>query len=226
MKKTSIKGNPDIYHELIERRFREENKCVGLTKSINDDFYVDLLCVFHQPESFKAEDFLNYSLSSILLYLRQTHLLYTNKVLEEISASIEELSKSDKKFEKLQTSLQLFFDKFRADLEEHIQEEEKHLFPYIDTLIDSKELPKPGFDLERKIQLIDFLLHHDDSHEEDLKKLTLALNKTSSFDDSFAFRMLVNRLSLFELDLRIHAKMEEEVLMPMALALEKSILTD
>lgn len=209
--------HPDFYNDIIDSRFAETITAEKSHESISDDFYIDLLCAFHDPNSFCARDFMAYPIDSILMYLKQTHVLYTTKSLNDISTNIQELVTSDKKFEKLRTSLHQFFIGFRADLEKHILEEEKHLFPYIEALVAQPNATSGT----GKTPLEAFLNHHDDSHEKDLQNLTLTLTNLSSYQDSFAFRMLINRLSLFELDLRIHAKMEEEVLLPMAIALEK-----
>ncbi len=215
--------HPNFFNELIESRFissaSKEN-----AKPISDEFFMDLLCAFHDPAAFSAKDFQSYPLPLILLYLRQTHELYMGRSLQEITTDIRELTKKDIRFEKLEISLGHFFQNFSNNLEKHIQEEEDQLFPYIDALISISENKASGFNYNQKKQLVNFLLHHDDSHEEDLSKLIQALRKSPLIQDSFALRILVNKLSIFELDLRIHSKMEEEVLMPMAVALEQHVL--
>lgn len=226
MNNLQLAEHPEIINQLIDARFELTMDQIDHTASIGNDFYMDLLCVFHDPDRFDAKDFQQYPLTSILTYLRQTHKLYQTKILSDIGNSIAELAKADPKFSKLEGSLTKFFQDFRKDLEEHIQEEEEHLFPYIDALVGASSTNSLGIDWEQKVKLMDFLMHHDDSNERDLKELIIALSKASSFKDSFAFRMMVNRLSIFELDLSIHAKIEEEVLMPLAVDLEKKVLKE
>ena len=218
----------DLLSRQIESRFvvsSQKSSDHILKPSIAEDFYMDLLCVFNDPEKFKASDFKDYPLSSILLYLRSTHDLYRTKSLQEVSSAIENLSKKENYFGKLQLSLERFFSRFKSELEAHINEEEEELFPYIETLLLAKNKNQFSTATDQKATLNRFLKHHDDHLEKDLNSLVNALNKLSeTYQDSFAFRMLVNRISIFELDLKIHAKIEEEVLVPKALILEERIL--
>lgn len=72
---------------------------------------------------------------------------------------------------------------------------------------------------------MDFLLHHSDDLENEIHLFVKKLETiAASYDDNFAFRMMITRLSVFELDLRIHGKIEDEVLMPLALQLENDVL--
>ena len=218
--------HPDFYNQLIDSRFPDKPEMEGARKEISNDLYIDLQCAFHNPDHLNLRNFQKYPIEEILVYLRQTHKLYLSKSLNKISESIEYLTNTDDKFIPLQISLHNFFKGFRKDLEEHIEEEEQHLFPYIEALLaaNSATNQTSDFNWKQKVQVVNFLMHHNDSHEKDLQQLTVALQESKSFQDSFAFKMLVNHLSIFELDLRIHAKMEEEVLLARAIDLEKSVL--
>ena len=216
---------PDLLERQVARRFNlsdqlSEHSSESLVKQ---DLYIDLLCVFNDPDSFKASDFLNYPLSSILLYLKKTHELYKVRSLQEIMMAIERLNRTDNVIAQLQSSLISFFAKFKNDLEGHIGEEEAKLFPYIESLLVSQHNQRVSAPVQKTV-LGDFLSHHDDHLERDLYNLVETLKALSqTYKDSFAFRMLVNRLSVFELDLRIHGKIEEEVLVPKVIELEKKI---
>ncbi|MFT7033031.1 MAG: regulator of cell morphogenesis and NO signaling [Cyclobacteriaceae bacterium] len=221
----NLSEQTDFLNQLLGRRFKDPTSNRINEPCIKDDFYVDLLSAFHNPDQFQAANFRSYSLPSILVYLRKTHELYVNKNIGEIMMAIKSLTDNNTIFLKLQTSLHLFFKDFRTHLVTHIEEEERNFFPYIEALLIAENRNKLSFDWTKKVKLIDFLLDHNDNLERDLESLVKALkNKAASHKDSFAFQMLVNRLSIFELDLRIHAKIEEKVLMPRALLLEKKVL--
>lgn len=210
--------HPDFYKRLIDSRF------IGSTNEeqvLSPEFHLDLECAFNNPDYLNLKHFQKYPLTEVLTYLKKTHKLYLSRSLDKISEAIEKLTISDEKFSPLQTSLRAFFQDFRTHLEEHIAEEETHLFPYIESLLLADN--KPGSPLigKQKERVIHFLMHHNDGHEKDLQQLTEALQKSPFNEDSFAFKMLVNHLLIFELNLRIHAKMEEEVLMAQAIELEK-----
>ncbi|MEM7549873.1 MAG: hypothetical protein AAF363_09365 [Bacteroidota bacterium] len=218
---------PDLLERQVARRFNQfdqPNECLGKFE-ITKDLYIDLLCAFNDPDSFKASTFLDYPLPSILLYLKRTHELYKTRSLQEIMMAIERLNRADHTIAQTQSFLLSFFTKFKSDLESHIKEEEVKLFPYIESLMVSQENQIANFSVE-KTALQDFLCHHDDHLEADLFNLVKILEALSEkHTDSFDFRMLVNKLSVFELDLRIHGKIEEEVLITKAIALEKKALS-
>ena len=220
----------DQLKTLIARRFDNAANKAAISPAqgqLNHDFFVDLLCVFHHPEQFKATDFMSYPLPVVVTYLRKTHQYYLGKNLEELDLAIATLAQGRKDLASLQATLALYMQKLKAELTQHIQEEEESLFPYIDALLAANGNQQFTFGFKQKVQLIDFLLHHDDKVEESLRHLVAILErKVAQYNDSFAYRMLVNRLKVFELDLRIHSQLEEEVLMPMALTLEKKVLNN
>ena len=218
----NVSLTPELLERQLTRRFSSSNKNSGQF-TINKDLYIDLLCVFNDPNKFKASDFLDYPLPSILLYLKKTHELYKSKNLQEIVMAVEKLDEQDGVISALRFSLSSFFAKFKKDLEGHIQEEEVKLFPYVESLLISENSHRSSLPIQRTI-LGDFLNQHDDHLERDLFNLVKALeNLSDKYSDSFAFRMLLNKVSIFELDLRVHAKIEEEVLVPKAIALEKKV---
>jgi len=193
-----------------------------------DEFYNDMVIVFQDPDQFKAEVFQKYPIEQILSYLRITHKFYIEKRLGEIEQAIELLNSiENKEVNNWYPYLANFIKGFNQEMLHHIQEEEKTLFPYIDVLLVARKSKVLNYTPEQKICLLSFMLDHDDEVEEELHKLIISLDQISeSFKDSFSFRMLLNHLKTFELDLRIHARMEEEVLIPRCILLEKEILKD
>ncbi|MEM8567432.1 MAG: hemerythrin domain-containing protein [Bacteroidota bacterium] len=222
----NLELSTDQFSQQINRRFTGSKEMDGTVNStLDEDFFVDLLCVFNDPERFDASDFMDYPISSILLYLKKTHELYTTESLQGVTNAIEVLSKRNPELSTLKVGLDNFFSNFRNKLEEHIEEEEKTLFPYVESLINAKDGDSMIKTTTESV-LTDFLKHHDDELEEDLRDLVVALKTLPKKynDDSFAFRMLLNKVSIFERDLNVHGKIEEQVLIPKALVLEKASL--
>lgn len=213
----------EILEETINRRFEQKNIPQTSHHSPDSDFYMDLLCVFHSPDRFEASDFMKYPLTVILNYLRKTHQLYLNRSLAALEFAAATLASREPELAHVQEMVEEFFTKFKQNLEAHIQEEEKHLFPYIDNL---SKIIGNGQNNQYKSsnRLMDFMLHHDDELEAAMSNMVKQLaDLPKTYKDSFAFRMLLTRFSIFELDLRIHGKMEDEVLVPMALQMEQRI---
>lgn len=214
----------DRINQLVMHRFKDK-AWPDNTHEEQDRFCADLNTVFHNKEAFVFTKFQDYSISTILHYLKSTHHFYLNKRLSEIELSISHLIKDLPEQNYWISSLSSFFKSYEIELSEHIIDEEKNLFPYIEALLTAQKDKKIHFLFSQKIQLINFLLHHDHQVEDNLRQLIKVLKKKyKQFDNSFSFRMLLIQLETLELDLTIHARMEEEVLMPMALQLEKESL--
>lgn len=215
----------DVLHQAIDRRFEVEQSSAEGAVSLNNDFYMDVLSVFHAPERFIAEDFQKYPVSIVLEYLKRTHKFYLKKNLPELSFAADTMAKRDPRLAVVQQMFLSFFNDFRIKLEKHIAEEEAHLFPYLDALCKAEHTGKLAVTAASKMKLLDFLVHHNDDLENELQELVKKIElMAEGKKDSFALKMMITRLNFFELDLRIHGRLEDEVLMPLALQLEKVVL--
>ncbi len=217
--------------ELVRLRFSANPQSDGNIAleelPIDPEFYHDLVDVFHDPTLFEAVNFQKYTIRTIMEYLRSTHQFYLGRRLGEIELSIANLIRNQEGNNHWFDFLGRFFDSYKTELTEHIRDEEDNLFPYIDALLAAVRKKEVRFRFSQKIKLINFLLHHDHRVEDNLRDVLAVLDKKSEqFSDSFSYRMLMIQLKNFELDLSIHARMEEEVLMPKALKLEKDILSN
>ncbi len=221
-----MKGSSsDVLHQAIDRRFAIDHAETNEVVAINNDFYMDILSVFHAPECFDPDDFKKYPVEVILDYLKRTHQFYLQKNLPELSFAAATMAEREPRLVTLQEMFLTFFTDFRDELEKHIAEEETHLFPYLEALGKADAIGKLNYDASSKMKLLDFLLHHNDDLENHLQDLVKKLElMAEGAKDSFALKMMITRLSFFELDLRIHGRLEDEVLMPMALQLEKDVL--
>jgi len=213
------------YDNWISKRYSIE-KTTDQIENGNPDFFVDLQIVFQDPSQFKAQDFFNYQPQLIFSYLENTHRFYLTSYLEEIQLAIDRLPSEEPFQNNLKEGLKLFFQKLKSKLIAHIEEEEKHLYPYVSALIKASQTGEFTYNPIDKIELISFLMDHDDQIEEGLHLLVKKLEKmVPDNQESFAFRMMVTKIKLFELDLRIHGWMEELVMVPMAMKMEQKILT-
>ncbi|MEL7003796.1 MAG: hypothetical protein AAFN93_13820 [Bacteroidota bacterium] len=214
----------DRIDHLVMSRFEGYTGPSSSTKE-HEAFCADLKALFNKGQVFDAEHFQQYSIPTLLHYLQATHQFYLNKRLAEIELSVSHMLKELPEKNQWATFLDKFLKSYEIELREHIEDEETNLFPYIEALICTKKEKKLSFLFSQKIRLINFLLNHDHKIEDNLGQLIMVLRKKyDQFNDSFSFRMLLIQLEAFELDLVIHAKIEEEVLMPLALQLEKETL--
>ncbi|HET6252818.1 MAG TPA: hemerythrin domain-containing protein [Puia sp.] len=189
------------------------------------DFIATLLRVFEE-KIFSVSDFESYPIEIIVDYIQRTHIFYFEKKLPEIEQSIGLLTDHYESHHPILAVLRNFFHRYVRDLSEHIRAEEELLLPYIRTLREAQKSPAhfSTFILARRDYSISrFLTDHHDT-EDELKDIrqTIRLYDPPQTNESL-YRILLTQLQTFEQDLSVHASIEEEVLIPKALGMEKEL---
>lgn len=217
----------DWYKEMVSARYRfatskstkENTQSAALIRQIEEDML--------EGKVFEATAYDAFSLKEVINYLEKGHAYYLNKKLPEIEQSIAALVKHDDMDELLHRLLQHFFYAYKISLEEHIAFEEKTIFSYISYLLAvNNELDKEKLKLylQGSDSLSDFVLHHSDTEKDLSKVLEVLAAYDYKFDGFTPYHLLMRQLSVLELDLSIHAKLEDEVLVPRAIKLENEVL--
>jgi regulator of cell morphogenesis and NO signaling len=189
----------------------EELKELG----IQPDFLLAMLEVFENPATFSKEKFDAFKLTVIIDYLKKTHAYYLHKKLLEIEQSIHLLAAAYPVAHPLLLLLDKFYLDYKTHLIHHIRVEENDLLPYIISLENKSVTEKPALTVQGFIDQ-----HHDT--EKDLADVRKAMQHYSPpAGNETIYRILVSQLEVLEKDLAVHALMEDEVLLPRALALEK-----
>lgn len=210
--------NSDFYPQVMQRYPTQP-----LTADEHKDFIAALLRVFEE-KVFNAHEFDSFPLPLIVDYIQRTHIYYLEKKLPEIEQSIVLLSGHYESQHPILIALQNFFRHYVMDLSEHIHAEETTLLPYLGLLQEAQHSPA-GFSrfllLRGEYSVDRFLSEHHDT-EDELKDIrqTIRLYEPPATNESL-YRILLSQLQTFEQDLRVHAQIEEEVLIPKAQAMEK-----
>ena len=191
---------------------------------LNREFVEILIRNYANPEQFNAEDFSGFSLSTILEYLKRTHVLYVYKRLPEIAQSIHILQTGCDQPDALLQALDVFFKDYSRHLIEHIENEEHSLFAYVAKLIRLMEHEELICSDTIQPGLLDKFSHDHSDTEMDLRDVRKILRAyLPSAVNQTPYRMLLNRLQSLELDLHIHSRIEEEVLVPRGHLLESDV---
>jgi len=219
-------------YQLVVERFAsdslpQDKVANGANKVIdmNPELIELILDLYNNEEDFPFEKMQKFSVEEILSYLQATHRYYLTKKLPEIEQSLVHIFSKYGQSHQLLASLAYFFNDYKTHLVEHIRMEEKELFPYIQKLIDlSKQSiesrsvgDKSAFSIQQFI----------DSHspiEDELQEVSKLIRRYSG-DESvpLPYKIFLNQVELFELELRKHAIIEDHVLVPMALELEQKL---
>jgi regulator of cell morphogenesis and NO signaling len=194
---------------------------------IDREFIYVLLESFENLDDFSPAQYKKFSLQTIVDYIRRTHRYYRSKKLLEIEQSIGILLKNYDGDHPLLAVLDKFYTDYRRDLVEHIKAEEAYVLPYVDMLLEwehDRTVTSDRFHQANSFSLKNFVENHHDT-EEDLSKVrNTILQYQPPATNETPYRILLTQLQVFERDLAVHALIEDHVLIPRALELEKRLL--
>lgn len=166
----------------------------------------------------------SYPIDLVVAYLKHTHFTFIKERLPYLSKLIHNLP--DTAHDDAVGDLRFIFPLFVEDLIHHIYQEEDELFSYILSLHQALQEPNLPphlyYDME-KYAIQDFAIHHDadDDDMEGIRHITNGYDTQRT--DNLHLRVVYAELQQFERELKIHASVENEILFPKALMLEKQV---
>ena len=178
--------------------------------------------VYEQPS--RPLSLATYPIDLVVAYLKHTHFVFIKERLPYLSKLIHSLRDTDQ--DEVVKDLRFIFPLFVEDLIHHIYQEEDELFSYILALHQACREPNLSsrvyYDLEKR-SIQDFAVHHsaDDDDMEGIRNIVH--NYDTRRAGSLHLRVVYAELQQFERDLKVHASVENEILFPKALALEKQV---
>ena len=162
----------------------------------------------------------------IVEYLKHAHYLFIKKDLPFLVKMINHLQSATQTYFGVQKDLQEIFPLFVEDFVHHIYEEEDTLFNYILSLkkINDEKLNPSGFFYKhQKFNIQKFAMDHE-VHDDEMKGIRYIMEQfPPESEGELNFNVLYAALERFEKKLMIHAQIENEVLFPKALMLEKQV---
>lgn len=214
--------------ERFEAKFDSNGKPLqkmGNFIDMNPELIELILDLYNNDEDFPFEKMQKFSIEEILNYLQATHRYYLTKKLPEIEQSLVHIFSKYGQSHQLLASLAYFFNDYKTNLIEHIRLEERDLFPYIRTLIEVSKEPvetnKSALNTDFSIKK--FMEAHSPI-EDELEEVSKLITRYSGNDPMpLPYKIFLNQVSFLELELRKHAIIEDYVLVPMAIELEKKL---
>ncbi len=221
-----ISGN-QIYQLVTERLATYSADLENLKYGeMNNELLNLILDLYSDDQDFPYGNLRKFSITEILAYLQASHKYYLTKKLPEIEQSLLHIFSKYGQTHQLLAALALFFNNYKAKLIEHIKSEEKDFFPYIKKLLKAEkgELHDAGLkELLANTSIEDFNDTHDPI-EDGLKEVSTIIQEYSeSKEVPLPYRIFLNQVELFELELRKHAIIEDHVLVPMVTELEQRL---
>ncbi len=215
LRQVMLRYNVSHAHELM---FSYEE----LTRlGINAEFVFTLLQVFEDEKSFDMHAFDKFTLDVIVDYIRKTHDYYLHRKMFEIEQSIHLLMRSYPETHPLLVILHNFYTSYTQHLSSHIEAEEAQLLPYILHLEKVNEGKASFQAYPSSYSLNRFLVHHQDTEKELEDVRSAILEYSPPPTNETLYRILLSQIEVFEKDLSVHALIEDEVLIPRAMELER-----
>ncbi len=174
-----------------------------------------------------AIDYNKWHLSFLMNYIVNTHHRYVTEVDPEIHEFMQKVAEvyAEKHYEIIDIARS--FIKTSSELKQHLLREKTILYPYINKLIKAKneqtELPQLSFgsvtQLIRKLEI-----EHNNMHYEMKEVEFISNNFTLPEDADIIFSNAYTKLKLFLDELLLHIHLENNILFPKCIALEKELM--
>lgn len=168
----------------------------------------------------------SYPIDLIIEYLKHSHFLFIKHKLPYIARLVESFKAIHPNYEAVERDLKIVFPLFVEDFIEHIYEEEDTLFHFILALekaSKSEYIPTKLFYLLEKNSVQKFAMEHE-AHDDEMEGIrNITKDYVLSADAPLHVKVLYNELKAFESSLITHARIENEILFPKAMALENKV---
>ncbi len=195
---------------------------------IDTRFFLEIVNAFHDKEYFPDKNLQTFSIKLIVEYLLKTHRYYLEEKVPELEVLIDNMVKECYSNAENIDVLRQFFTEYKNELVTHTKREDDVVFPYalkIEEAIENPEKRK-GLVVELKeYSMQDYMNEHDNIEEKlfDLKNIIIKYlpppkNKTLC-------NTVLTELFNLEQDINDHSRIEEKVLVPKVVDLEKKLLS-
>lgn len=172
-----------------------------------------------------TEELFLHPIEVLVEYLKKKHHYFLRHELPFLSNMIEGI-RPEKRYESLLADMRLMFPLFVDDFIHHIHEEENTLFRRINFL---HQIERGEYNMVDAIALLDttpiseLAAEHEvhDDEMEGIRRLTADYKLTPPI--TVAMKVLYHELQHFEKELIIHARIENDLLFPKAMELEKEV---
>ncbi|HSK71997.1 MAG TPA: iron-sulfur cluster repair di-iron protein [Pyrinomonadaceae bacterium] len=172
-----------------------------------------------------AEDFTKMSLAALADYIVRKHHTFTREESERITALLEKVCSVHGKNHEELFEIQKIFGMLRLEIENHLLKEERMLFPYIALMESSLAfgMPVPPAPFGSTSNPVAVMVREHDTAGEHLREIrNLSSDFAAPADACITYKTLYAALEGFERDLHRHIHLENNILFPKAIEMEKS----
>lgn len=170
-------------------------------------------------------DFKSWPIDLLADYIEKKHHRYIEETVPSLKQFLDKLCKVHGSNHPELFEIEKEFSSAAEELASHMKKEELILFPFVRQIIkvakNKEQFTKPGFGtVENPIQVM--MQEHDTEGERFRKIAELSSNYTQPEDGCTTYRVAFSMLKEFESDLHLHIHLENNILFPKAIELEKT----
>lgn len=224
-----------INHHLIHIIHRFGIQLGFGEKSINElcadygihlPFFLEVLNTYHDHTYFPVHNLQQFTSRELITYLRRTHQDYLEHKIPEIEELLNALMGRPDLDSDSRNLLSGFFQQYKTELTNHIQNEENIVYPYV-LALEKYTRSKDEHDLDYLRSIQYSIRKYEDEHDDVEAKLFDLKNIIIKYIPKPKDSRLLNRIlhELFELeaDLNNHAHMEDLILVPIVEQMERDL---
>lgn len=195
-------------------------------KKIDEKSVVSDLNALLQSQASIAADYQSWPLDLLADYIEKKHHRYVEAKTLEIKPYLEKICRVHGECHPELLEINEHFNITAGELAKHMKKEELILFPYVRKMVkaehDKAKLDTPGFGtVQNPIQMM--MDEHTTEGDRFRKIEELSNNYTPPEDACNTYRVTIALLQEFEQDLHLHIHLENNILFPRAIELEKQL---
>ena len=194
--------------------------------NLNPNQVLDSLEMAHSTRSAqKDRDWQTEPLADLIAHIKNTHHHYTREEIARLGPLFDKVCSVHGKNHPELLQLRAVFQGLAQELTTHLTKEEMGLFPYVVRMEESvlqkeRVLPPPFGTVQNPISMME---HEHDSAGNALRAIREASHGYSAPADAcISYQTLYKTLAEFEADLHQHIHLENNILFPRAIAMEKA----
>lgn len=179
-----------------------------------------------KDENESSVDYNSWPIDLLAEYIQKRHHKYAEQKIGEIMPYLEKITAvHGEEHPELEEVLEIF-KKTAGEITVHMKKEELMIFPYIKKMMKANKLSQAIKTRQGGLESpIETLLHEHDDEGKKFKRIAeLTDNYTTPEDGCSTYRLTLAMLKEFEEDLHLHIHLENNILFPKSIELEKTIL--
>ncbi|MCV9388094.1 iron-sulfur cluster repair di-iron protein [Reichenbachiella ulvae] len=206
--------------------YESRNKTLEQVCAENRIEVSQLISVMENKKSKQAIDFLElkkYPVKLLIEYLKHSHQVFIKDSLPFLLKMVNRMEEGP--YSELKEDLRMVLPMFIEDFIKHIYEEEDKFFAYVlemDKCLNNQSYSSNQLIRHEDFSIQEFALHHSDSDDEMAGIRGITNSYSTDQIEDVQLKVILKELQAFDAKLKDHARIENDILFPKAMELEKA----